>query len=101
MPATASSPARRRSYPFAVKNFTDLLVEALGMDSRYDYYKQYKRGGEMDEALEAARAYLKSNGVALDDATVQALSAEIFNEVGIAGSGERFKQGLTALAARQ
>ena len=49
-------------YPFAVKNFTDLLAEAMGAGGRHDYYKQYKRGGEMDEALAAARAYLETNG---------------------------------------
>ena len=42
-------------YPFAVKNFTDLMAEALGLGGRHDYYKQYKRGGEMDEAIAAAR----------------------------------------------
>lgn len=86
-------------YPFAVKNFTDLLAEAMGAGGRHDYYKQYKRGGEMDEALEAARAYLETNGVALDAATVRALSAEIFNETGIAGGSERFEQGLAAIAS--
>ena len=45
-------------YPFAVKNFTDLLAEALGTGGRHDYYKQYKRGGEMDEAIAAAKSYL-------------------------------------------
>jgi Fe-S oxidoreductase len=87
-------------YPFAVKNFTDLLVEALGLEGRHDYYKQYKRGGEMDEAIAAARGFLQANGVKLDEATVRSLSAEIFNEVGIAGSGEPFEQALAALAAR-
>jgi heterodisulfide reductase subunit D len=86
-------------YPFAVKNFTDLLAEALGAGGRHDYYKQYKRGGEMDEALAAARTYLEENGVALDAATVQALSAEIFGEVGIAGDSAPFAAGLASLVA--
>ncbi len=86
-------------YPFAVKNFTDLLAEAMGGGGRHDYYKQYKRGGEMDEAIEAARTYLEMNGVALDAATVKALTAEIFGEIGIAGSGARFETGLAAIAA--
>ena len=85
-------------YPFAVKNFSDLLAEAMGTGGRHDYYKQYKRGGEMDEALAAASAYLETNGVALDAATVRALSAEIFTENGIAGGSERFEQGLAAIA---
>jgi heterodisulfide reductase subunit D len=84
-------------YPFAVKNFTDLLAEALGFGGRHDYYKQYKRGGEMDEAIAAAKGYLGDNGVTLDEATVKALSAEIFGEVGLAGDRERFEQGLASL----
>jgi len=87
-------------YPFAVKNFTDLLAESLGAGGRHDYYKQYKRGGEMDDAIAAAREFLHANGVALDAATVQALSAEIFGETGIAGTSERFDQGLATLAAQ-
>jgi len=86
-------------YPFAVKNFTDLLAEALGTGGRHDYYKQYKRGGEMDEAIAAAKAYLADNGVTLDAATVTALSAEIFGEVGIAGARDAFEQGIGSLAA--
>jgi Fe-S oxidoreductase len=86
-------------YPFAVKNFTDLLAEAMGAGGRHDYYKQYKRGGEMDEALAAARAFLETNGITLDPATVSALSAEIFSETGIAGGSERFAEGLAAIAS--
>jgi Fe-S oxidoreductase len=86
-------------YPFAVKNFTDLLAEAMGAGGRHDYYKQYKRGGEMDEALAAARAYLETNGIVLDQATVTALTAEIFDENGIAGARERFGEGLAAIAS--
>jgi heterodisulfide reductase subunit D len=84
-------------YPFAVKNFTDLLAEALGAGGRHDYYKQYKTGGEMDEALAAAKTFLEDNGVALDAATVKALSAEIFAETGIAGESAAFETGLSAL----
>jgi Fe-S oxidoreductase len=86
-------------YPFAVKNFTDLLAEAMGAGGRHDYYKQYKRGGEMDEALAAAKTYLEENGISLDAETVRSLSAEIFAETGIAGAAERFEQGLATLAA--
>jgi heterodisulfide reductase subunit D len=86
------------AYPFEVKNFTDLLAEALGLGGRHDYYKQYKRGGEMDDAIDAARRYLGENGVALDEATVKALTAEIFNEVGISGDRARFEESLLPLA---
>jgi len=86
-------------HPFAVKNFTDLLAEAMGAGGRHDYYKQYKRGGEMDEAIAAASSYLAENGVALDQATVAALTAEIFNETGISGDRARFQSSLAALAS--
>ena len=88
------------AYPFAVKNFTDLLAEALGIGGRHDYYKQYKRGGEMDEAIAAAKTYLAENGVTLDEATVKALTAEIFNETGIAGDRADFEAVFTALVRR-
>lgn len=87
-------------YPFAVQNFTDLLAEALGLDPRHDYYKQYKRGGELDEALAAARRYLAENGVTIDEASAKSLAAEIFDEVGIAGDRQRFAAGLAALATQ-
>ena len=70
-----------------------------GAGGRHDYYKQYKRGGEMDEALTAAQRYLAENGVTLDAATVQALSAEIFGEVGIAGDSAGFAADLASLVA--
>jgi hypothetical protein len=73
------------------------MAEALGLGGRHDYYKQYKRGGEMDEAIAAAKAYLADNGVTLDEATVKALSAEIFGEVGLAGDRAAFEAGLGSL----
>jgi heterodisulfide reductase subunit D len=86
-------------YPFAVKNFTDLLAEAVGAGGRHDYYKQYKRGGEMDEAIDAAKTYLAENGVTLDAATVAALTAEIFNETGISGERADFSAAFSTLTA--
>jgi heterodisulfide reductase subunit D len=82
-------------YPFAVKNFTDLLAEAMGGGGRHDYYKQYKRGGEMTEAVAAAKTYLEQNGVALDAETLKTLTAEIFAEEGIAGTSAGFAAAMT------
>ncbi len=86
------------AYPLRVVNFTDILAEALGRGGHPDYYRLYKTGGSMDEAVAAARQFLASNGVRVDEASVQSLTADIFNETGIAGSRESFAQAFAALA---
>ena len=86
-------------YPsLKVVNFTDILAEALGRGGHPDYYRLYKAGGAMDEAVAAARQFLSSNGVRVDEASVQSLTADIFDETGLAGSREAFAQAFTALA---
>jgi hypothetical protein len=86
-------------YPgLKVVNFTDVLAEALGRGGHPDYYRLYKQGGSMDEAVAAARRFLQDNGVRVDEASVASLTADIFNETGIAGSREAFAQAFTALA---
>jgi hypothetical protein len=52
----------------------------------------------MDEAVSAARRFLQDNGVRVDEASVASLTADIFNETGLAGSREAFAQAFTALA---
>ena len=42
-------------YPLKVVNFTDVIAEALGRGGHPDYYRLYKQGGAMDEAVAAAR----------------------------------------------
>jgi len=85
-------------YPLKVVNFTDVIAEALGRGGHPDYYRLYKAGGAMDEAVTAARAFLTNNGVRIDEASVQSLTADIFNETGLAGSREAFAQAFTTLA---
>ena len=86
-------------YPsLRVVNFTDILAEALGRGGHPDYYRLYKAGGAMDEAVAAARTFLTGNGVRVDEASVQSLTADIFDETGLAGSREAFAQAFTALA---
>lgn len=86
-------------YPsLRVVNFTDILAEALGRGGHPDYYRLYKAGGSMDEAVAAARQFLSSNGVRVDEASVQSLTADIFDETGLAGSRESFAQAFTSLA---
>jgi heterodisulfide reductase subunit D len=86
-------------YPsLRVVNFTDILAEALGRGGHPDYYRLYKAGGSMDEAVEAARQFLSSNGVRVDEASVQSLTADIFDETGLSGSRDAFAQAFTALA---
>ena len=79
-------------------NFTDVIAEALGRGGHPDYYRLYKAGGAMDEAVMAARTFLTNNGVRIDEASVQSLTADIFNETGLAGSRDAFAQAFTALA---
>ena len=86
-------------YPsLRVVNFTDILAEALGRGGHPDYYRLYKTGGSMDEAVAAARQFLSSNGVRVDEASVQSLTADIFDETGLSGSPDAFAQAFTALA---
>lgn len=87
-------------YPIKVVNFTDVIAEALGRGGHPDYYSLYKKGGSMDEAVAAARRFLQSNGVEIDEASVRSLTAEIFNETGLAGSREAFAQAFADLARR-
>ena len=87
-------------YPIKVVNFTDVIAEALGRGGHPDYYSLYKKGGSMDEAVTAARAFLQSNGVEIDETSVQSLTAEIFNETGLAGPREAFAGAFAELARR-
>lgn len=88
-------------YPVKVVNFTDVLAEALGRGGHPDYYRLYKKGGAMDEAVAAARRFLQDNGVTVDEASIQSLTADIFNETGLAGAGDGFREAFTALAREQ
>jgi heterodisulfide reductase subunit D len=85
-------------YPFRVVNFTDVLAEALGRGGRTDFYKLYKSGGEMAEAVEAARHHLESNGVRVSEETIAALTDEMFAETGLAGSPRPFREAFAKLA---
>jgi heterodisulfide reductase subunit D len=81
-------------YPYEVKNFTDVLAEALGA-GRPDYYKQYKKGGDIETAVASAEAFLVQNGISLNADQVAMLKAEIFGEIGIGGSTDGAKADLS------
>lgn len=85
-------------YPLKVVNFTDVIAEALGRGGHPDYYSLYKKGGAMDEAVAAARKFLQSNGVEIDETSVQSLTADIFNETGLAGPRDAFARAFGELA---
>jgi Fe-S oxidoreductase len=85
-------------YPLKVVNFTDVIAEALGRGGHPDYYRLYKQGGAMDQAVAVARKFLQSNGVRVDEASVQSLTADIFNETGLAGSRDAFRDAFTTFA---
>lgn len=84
-------------YPLRVVNFTDVLAEALGRGGHADYYQLYKKGGSMDEAVTAARKFLQDNGVRVDESSVQSLTADIFNETGLGGQRDAFRDAFTTL----
>jgi hypothetical protein len=86
------------SYPFRVVNFTDVLAEALGRGQRTDFYKLYKSGGAMQEAVEAARDYLQSNGITVSKDHIAALSDEMFNETGLSAGPEGFRKAFASVA---
>lgn len=85
-------------FPLKVVNFTDVLAEALGRGGHPDYYRLYKKGGAMDEAVAAARKFLQDNGVQVDESSVQSLTADIFDETGLGGSRAAFSDAFTTLA---
>ena len=85
-------------YPLKVVNFTDVIAQALGRGGHADYYQLYKKGGAMDEAVSVAARFLQDNGVKVDEASIQSLTADIFNETGLAGPREAFRDAFTALA---
>ena len=73
-------------YPsLKVVNFTDVIAEAMGRGGHPDYYRLYKAGGPMDEAVSAAARFLSNNGVKVDQNSIQSLTADIFNETGLDG----------------
>ena len=85
-------------YPLKVVNFTDVLAEALGRGGHPDYYRLYKQGGAMDEAVRPRAASCRTTACASTRPRWQSLTADIFNETGLAGSREAFAQAFTALA---
>ncbi len=86
-------------YPsLRVVNFTDVIAEAMGRGGHPDYYRLYKTGGAMDEAVAAAAKFLANNGVKVDKNSIESLTADIFNETGLDGGREAFAKAFTELA---
>ena len=86
-------------YPsLKVVNFTDVIAEAMGRGGHPDYYRLYKAGGPMDEAVSAAARFLSNNGVKVDQNSIQSLTADIFNETGLDGGRDAFAKAFTELA---
>ena len=88
-------------YPsLRVVNFTDVIAEAMGRGGHPDYYRLYKAGGAMDEAVTAAASFLANNGVLITPDSVQSLTADIFNETGLDGGREAFARAFGELAQK-
>jgi Fe-S oxidoreductase len=86
-------------YPsLSVVNFTDVIAEAMGRGGHPDYYRLYKAGGAMDEAVAAAARFLANNGVNVDKNSIESLTADIFNETGLDGGRQAFARAFGELA---
>ena len=71
LPSPRSRVPRARLIRCKVVNFTDVIAEALGPRRPSDYYRLYKRGGAMDEAVTRPRErFLQDNGVRSTEASV-------------------------------
>ena len=81
-------------YPLKVVNFTDVHRRGAG-PRRPSRLLPSLQGGRRDGRGGRGRAtFLQDNGVRIDEASVQSLTADIFNETGLAGSREAFAQAL-------
>ena len=84
-------------YPFQVRNFTELLAEAVGRGGHPDNFKRFKTGHDLDEAILAARRYLRQNGVRVGPEQMEALGVAMFEELGPAGDKVRVIKALASL----
>jgi heterodisulfide reductase subunit D len=85
-------------YPLKVMNFTDVIALALGRGGHTDYYQLYTKGGAMDQAVSAAHRFLQDNGIKVDPSSIESLTADMFNETGLAGPRDAFRDAFIALA---
>lgn len=61
-------------YPFAVKNFTSVLVEALGLEPHEDLYQRYKLYQDVKRIMDDAQPFLRAHG--MDPRAVEAALAD-------------------------
>jgi len=50
-------------YPFAVKNFTSLLVEALGLEPHEDLFQRYKLHQDVKKIMDDAEPFMRAHGM--------------------------------------
>ena len=85
-------------YPLQVRNFTELLAEAVGQGGHPDNFKRFKTGHDLDEAILAARRHLQQNGVRVGPERMEALGVAMFEGLGPAGDWVRVIEALASLA---
>jgi len=61
-------------YPFEVKNFTSVLVEALGLEPHEDLYQRYKLYQDVQRIIADAEPFIRAHG--MDPKTVEAALAD-------------------------
>jgi heterodisulfide reductase subunit D len=64
---------------FKVLNYTDLLVQALGLTPHDDKLKHYRMQDSLRAIIKEAQPFLKANGIELDDAFLEANLPAIFS----------------------
>jgi Fe-S oxidoreductase len=52
-------------YPFEVKNFTSLVVEALGLEAHDDLFQRYKLQQDVKKIIQDAEPFIRANGMDL------------------------------------
>lgn len=75
-----------------VLNFTDLLVEALGLEPYEDRNKQLRLAADLDMMIAEAQPYLRANGIELTDDWLRQWLPEIMAQ-------KEFKGGLNCFGA--
>jgi len=75
---------------FKVLNYTELLVQALGLIPHADKYKHYRLQDNLRAIIDEAQPFLKANGIELDDAFLEANLPAIFARAEYRGGLECF-----------
>ena len=74
-------------------NWTDLLVQALGVQPHDDVSKQYRMRDDWDMVLDEGEIYLRANGIEVERDWLKGVLPEIFAQAEFNGGLECFANG--------